>query len=103
MQREKVYEYDCKDTDEYIEDNQMTANQSNSIQQSVRKKNFLRTMIGEKDNSENDDTILSRLVHICINDDTDSVEIELSISYEEDYRKPLMEMTQCQRQKKKFF
>ena len=81
----------------------MSENQSIIIQQSVRKKNFLRTMIGERDDSGNDDTILSRLVHICINDDTESVESELSISDEEDYRKHIMKMTQCQHQKKKFF
>ena len=81
----------------------MSENQSIIIQQSVRKKNFWRSMIGERDDSENDDTILSRLVHICINDDTESDESELSISDEEDYRKHIMKMTQCQRQKKKFF
>ena len=37
-------------------------------------------MIGDRDDSWSDDTILSRLINIGINDDTDSVESELSIS-----------------------
>ena len=63
----------------------MSENQSNIIQQSVRKRNFLRTMIG--DISESDDTFLSRTVDIGIDDDTESVESELSISDEEEDNK----------------
>ena len=87
VESDKVAEYDYKDKDEYIKDNQRSENQSNIIQQSVRKRNFLRTMIG--DLSESDDTFLSRTVDIGIDDDTDSVESELSISDEEEYRKHL--------------
>ena len=87
IERDKEAEYDCKNKDENIEDNLWSENQRIIVQQSVRKKNFLRTMIGEL--SESDDTILSRTGDICIDDDTDSVESELSISDEEDDRKHL--------------
>lgn len=62
----------------------MSEDQSNIVQQSVRKKNFLRTMI-----AENADSIFPRTGEILINDDTNSVESELSTSDEEDDRKYL--------------
>ena len=38
MESDKVGEYDCENEDEYIEDNQISENQSNIVHTAVREK-----------------------------------------------------------------